>query len=70
MSQENVEIMRAYFDAWNKHDLDVVLAMLDPTFELDLSRSRAPYQDVYRGHAEARSRWDDLWDAWEEIASS
>jgi ketosteroid isomerase-like protein len=67
MSRENVEIVRTYIDAWNKRDLDAVLALLDPDFEIDLSSSRAPYQGVYRGHAEAKTRWDDMWDVWEEI---
>jgi ketosteroid isomerase-like protein len=67
MSQENIDVVKRYVDAWNRHDLAAVMGMLDSEFEIDLSRSRAPYQGIYRGHAEAKDRWDDLWDAWEEI---
>ncbi len=67
VSKENVEIVRRYIDAWNRRDIDAVLAMLDPEFEIDLSRSRAPYQGIYRGLAEARARWEDMWDTWGDI---
>ena len=30
MSQENVEIMRAYFEAWNAGDMDAVRQLYDP----------------------------------------
>jgi ketosteroid isomerase-like protein len=67
MSQENVDVVMSYIDAWNRRDFDAVMSMLDPTFEIDLSRSRAPYQGVYRGRSEARGRLADMWDIWEEI---
>jgi ketosteroid isomerase-like protein len=67
MSQENVDVVMRYIDAWNRRDLDAVMEMLDPKFEIDLSRSRAPYQGVYRGPTEARSRLDDMWETWEKI---
>ena len=67
MSQDNIEIVRRYIDVWNKRDVDAVLALLGPDFEIDLSRSRAPYRGVYQGLSEARKRWQDMWDAWEDI---
>jgi ketosteroid isomerase-like protein len=67
MSRDNIEIVRRYIDVWNKRDVDAVLALLGPDFEIDLSRSRAPYRGVYQGLSEARKRWQDMWDAWEEI---
>jgi ketosteroid isomerase-like protein len=67
VSEESVEVVKRYLGAWSRQDLEAVMAMLDPEFELDLSRSRAPYQGIYRGHAEIKNRWDDLWDSWEEI---
>jgi ketosteroid isomerase-like protein len=33
MSQENVEIVRRFADAWNRRDRDAFLALLDPQFE-------------------------------------
>ena len=33
MSQANVEIMRRFYDAWTRGDLDVGLSMLDPEIE-------------------------------------
>jgi ketosteroid isomerase-like protein len=67
VSRDNIEIVRCYVDAWNRRDLDAVLAVLDPEFEVDLSRSRAPYQGIYRRRSEVLGRWKDLWDAWDDI---
>src|SRR5688500_18324744 len=48
MSQENVEIVRAAFDAFNEGDLDGVLKDAAPRFEYDFSRSRGPARGIYR----------------------
>ena len=42
MSQENVEIVRAAFDALNRGDMDAVLKDAAPDFELDWSRAVGP----------------------------
>ena len=48
MSQENVEIVKAHMDAYNRRDWDAVFSLLAPCFEMDLSRSVAPWRGVYR----------------------
>ena len=48
MSQENLEIVRAAFDAYNRGDLDVVLSYAAPDFELDWSRGIGPQRGVYK----------------------
>jgi ketosteroid isomerase-like protein len=48
MSQENVEIIRAAFDALNRGDLEGVLKDADPDFEFDLSRAVGPIQGVFK----------------------
>jgi ketosteroid isomerase-like protein len=45
---ENVEIIRAVIDAFNRGDLDAAMEHLAPHFELDLSRALGPYRGVYR----------------------
>jgi ketosteroid isomerase-like protein len=41
MSQENVEIVRAAINAYNRGDWDAVLKNAAPDFEYDLSRRSA-----------------------------
>jgi ketosteroid isomerase-like protein len=47
MSQENVEIVRAFFEAYNREDFEAALKDAAPDFELDFSRSLGPYRGVY-----------------------
>jgi ketosteroid isomerase-like protein len=66
MSQENVEIVRAACDAWNRGDLDSVLAHLDPDLEWEENPDVYPGLDrVYRGHAGFLKRQRDAFDVWE-----
>jgi ketosteroid isomerase-like protein len=59
MSRENVEIVRAYIDAWNRGDQDAALKYLAPEFELDFSRATGPQHGVFR-----RDQLPGLWDEW------
>ena len=48
MSQENVEIVRAAFEAANRGDLDAMLRDAAPDFEFDFSRALGPQHGVFR----------------------
>jgi ketosteroid isomerase-like protein len=48
MSQENVEIVRLAFDAFNRGDFVAAIKVADPEAELDFSRALGPYRGVYR----------------------
>jgi ketosteroid isomerase-like protein len=50
MSEENVEIVRRSFEAWNRRDLTTWLTLYRSDAEVDYSRSRSPFKGVYRGH--------------------
>src|SRR5436190_10775731 len=47
MSQENVEIVKAWYDAFNRDDWDAMVKDLAPGFELDFSRAVGPWRDVF-----------------------
>jgi ketosteroid isomerase-like protein len=47
MSQENVEIVRAAIDAFNREDWDSALEDAAPDFKLDMSRAVGPLRGVY-----------------------
>jgi ketosteroid isomerase-like protein len=48
MSQENVEVVRAAYDAYNRGDLDAALKDAAPECELDWTRAVGPQRGVYR----------------------
>jgi ketosteroid isomerase-like protein len=69
MSQENVEIVRAAFEALNRRDIDAVFASTAPEFKIDMSRSvgmeRGTYDaDQWRAVTQG---WFDTWESaqWE-----
>ena len=47
MSQENVEIVKANIDAYNREDWDAFFEDAAPGFELDLSRAVGPWRGVF-----------------------
>jgi ketosteroid isomerase-like protein len=61
MSEENVEVARRAYDAWNRDDLDAFLAELDPevVWHTAIEGSAEGDDMVYRGHDGARQIWKD-----------
>ena len=62
MSQANVELVRATWEAWERGDTDGVLSFMDPEVEwltaIDRGLGRAG--SVYHGHEGMRELWN-LW---------
>jgi ketosteroid isomerase-like protein len=67
MSQENVEIVRRSFEAWNEQNQARYVALYHPDGEIDWSRSRSPWKGVYCGHNGIETFWDVFWSTWEDI---
>ena len=63
MSQENVEIVRRLIDAWNRQDIEGILALIDPEAEY-VNAPTAVEPGTRRGHDEivavARTQWENL----------
>jgi ketosteroid isomerase-like protein len=57
MSQENV---REALDAFNRRDLDALLALSDPDIEITPLIVQMEGGGSYRGHEGVRSWWEDL----------
>ena len=69
MSQENVEIVQAIYDAVARRDTETVLGLYDPEVEWDFSRS--PFKNVtgsarYQGHDGLRQWWREWGEMWTE----
>ena len=63
MSRENVEIVRASFESFQRGDYDAAMDVFDPEIEYDLTHF--PDGKVYRGHdgvREAFRIWMGTWD--------
>ena len=64
MSQENVEIVKAWYDAYNREDWDAMLKDAAPGFEVDVSRSVGPLAGVF-GLDQAMRLLKEFREAWE-----
>jgi ketosteroid isomerase-like protein len=74
MSEENVEIARQAYDAWNRRDFDQMREFADPEIEFrpvsvsGEAFARLPGVDaVYHGREGVRRFWETFIDPWEEI---
>jgi ketosteroid isomerase-like protein len=66
MSHENVELVRAAIDAYNRGDRDAALKDAAPALEMDLSRALGPWRGIY-GLEQIRGLWEELDEGWESI---
>ena len=64
MSQENVEIVKAWYDAFNREDWDAMIKDAAPGFELDLSRAVGPWRGVF-GLDQIRRLTEEFRETWE-----
>jgi ketosteroid isomerase-like protein len=67
MSEENVAIVRAIFDALNRGDLDEALAHLPEGFVLDWSAANSPETGVYRSREEIRGAFERFTEPWSDF---
>jgi ketosteroid isomerase-like protein len=64
MSQENVEIVDRLVEAWNRGDLEAILALFDPDCDV-IFRRDVPEPGPFHGHAELREWAEGFLAAWE-----
>jgi ketosteroid isomerase-like protein len=64
MSQENVEVVKANIDAFNREDWDAFVKNAAPGFELDLSRAVGPTRGVF-GLDQSRRLVEEFRETWE-----
>jgi ketosteroid isomerase-like protein len=68
MSEENVEIVRHLFAAWNRGDYPSALALIDPEIEVE-PRFSGLNQGTYRGHAGLYKVLEDFWNQFDDRRS-
>jgi ketosteroid isomerase-like protein len=64
MSHENVEMVKAAIDAYNREDWDAYFKDLAPGFELDFSRAVGPWRGVF-GLDQIRRVLGEFRETWE-----
>jgi ketosteroid isomerase-like protein len=67
VSQENIEIVRAAMDAWNRGDWDEALKDAAPDVELDNSSNTGEWRGVHRGPDEVKRVWKKFAEPWESV---
>ncbi len=66
MSQENVELVRRAYDAWDRRDFEALPELVHPDFEADLT-VRVLNPDRYVGVEGLRRLVDELGETWEAM---
>jgi ketosteroid isomerase-like protein len=67
MSEENVEIVRAAMEAWNRGDWDAVLKDMAPDFVLDNSTALGEWRGVHEGADQVKGMWQKFTEPWESV---
>jgi ketosteroid isomerase-like protein len=70
MSQENVDVVRGYFDAVARRDLTTAFADFDPAVEWDVSQGSLGELlggKIYRGPEGLREVFRELYEAWDGL---
>jgi ketosteroid isomerase-like protein len=68
MSQENAELARRAYDAFNRRDLDGFLAFMDPEVEVTTRFMEMEGDRSYRGHDGVREWWRTLLDVFPDFS--
>jgi ketosteroid isomerase-like protein len=65
MSDENVEIVRQGYEAWNRGDLEWLLDHSTADVEFRTAQVFPDIDAVYRGHERLRAFWNTIREPWE-----
>jgi steroid delta-isomerase-like uncharacterized protein len=65
--EANLEFVRHAMDAFNRRDMDAMLALAGDDFVYDWTRSRGPNAGVYRGPEGFKEFVDEQWSMFDEF---
>jgi uncharacterized protein len=66
MSQENVELVRRAYEAWNAGNFDAASELLSPEMEWQMPPN-LPESDTWRSKAEVQRGLEDFMQSWKEL---
>src|SRR2546421_1688444 len=67
MSRDDVDIVRASYDAFTSGEPDRAVELWHPDGEFRPAVAGAVEETVYRGHEDLRRYWDDLFSSFSEV---
>jgi len=67
MSEENVEIVIAAIDAWNRGDWDAAFKDAAPDIEFDNTRDLGEWRGVHTTREQAMQAWKRFAEPWESV---
>jgi ketosteroid isomerase-like protein len=67
VTADNIELVRAGFEALSEGGVEALLAFIHPEFEVTTSANLASEPDTYRGHEGLRRYFDSFYEAMDEI---
>jgi len=67
LSQESVRMARELIEAWNRRDIDALLAAAAPDVEWTPTGPAAIESSVYRGPEEIARGFESTWQGWDEF---
>jgi ketosteroid isomerase-like protein len=67
MSEDNVELARQGYEAWNRGDVDWLLEHMTEDVEVEPLRGVGEFEQVYHGHEGWKKFWQGWRDAWSSI---
>jgi ketosteroid isomerase-like protein len=67
MSRENVERVEQILKAFNSEDIELIISLTQPDFELDVPPELSAEPDIYRGQDGMRRYWESFRDVMDEI---
>jgi ketosteroid isomerase-like protein len=67
MSAENVQVVRAAVDAWNRRDPDLWRSYATPDIEWTPAGPAALEGTVHRGYDEVVAGLESVWQTWDEV---
>jgi ketosteroid isomerase-like protein len=70
MSRENLAVMRTWIEAFNRGDMEALLAVTHPDFEFRTSGVFPDLDPIYKGHAGFKRFYDDFTGPWESFSVS
>jgi ketosteroid isomerase-like protein len=70
MSEENVEIVRGLYGAWNRGDYAAALALIDPEVDIESARHGSLAKGTYRGHPGLYQLLEDFWNQFDDRRST
>ncbi len=68
VSEENVELMKQGVDAFNRGDMNGMLALMDPELEFVTAGLFPGTSPFYRGHDGWVTFWRDFRETWESLS--